>query len=541
MDCRALASHQLPHQSKLFLEYIDKFSAVAAFYSHPPKMSSVTRAAKELRFPDERRREVAAILGVQNMAFGSGPSTLQNLERLEKGAIAVVSGQQVGLFSGPAYAFYKALSAIQLAGELTRSGIEAVPVFWMATEDHDIDEIRHVSWFQDGSLRRFELPAPDSPDQVGRPVGKVLLGAPVQEPVNEASELLVKQGSVLLAQHLRESYRPGETYGNAFAKLFARIFSEQGLILLDPLDVGLHRVAVPIYRQAVDQRDGLNDKLLQRGKQLDARGFSAQVKVTAKSTLLFYMGDGPRNPILMASSNRFQAGEKQWSKAELLDTVEREPQNFSPSALLRAVVQDYLLPTVAYVGGAAEISYFAQSEVVYKQLLERMPVILPRPGFTLLDVKAAKLLRAYKLKVEDIWAGSQEVRRRMELASVPTELSKNFDRNHHQVMKMLDRLKDQLDKLDPTLQGATETARKKIDYQIDKLRRKTGRALDGKAGLLSNHEDFLEHLLYPHKTLQSRELCLLPFLARWGPGGLAEMQKMCGSKNLGRHCIVQVS
>ncbi len=200
-----------------------------------------------------------------------------------------------------------------------------------------------------------------------------------------------------------------------------------------------------------------------------------------------------------------------------------------------------MLPTVAYIGGAAEISYFAQSEVVYKQLLGRMPVILSRPGFTLVDTKAGKLLRAYKLKVEDIWAGPQEVRRRMEVASVPRDVSKDFERNHKQVMKMLDQLKKQIEKLDPTLQGAVETARKKIDYQIDKLRRKTGRAQGVKSGLLANHEDFLEHLLYPHKTLQSRELCLLPFLARWGPGGLAELQKLCGSKNLGQHCIVQLS
>jgi bacillithiol synthase len=540
MDCRALASHKLPHQSKLFLDYIDKFSRVETFYSHAPKMTSVTRAARELKFPADRRKEVAGILRDQNIRFGGGPVTLENLTRLEKGAVAIVSGQQVGLFSGPAYSFYKALTAIQLAAELTKSGIDAVPVFWMATEDHDIDEVRHVSWFQEGALKRFELPVPDAAD-AGRPVGNVLLGPHVEEQVHEAADLLSRQGSVLLAQLLKESYSPRETYGSSFAKLFARLFSAQGLILLDPLEPALHRIAAPIYRQAIDDRDVLNDKLLQRGKQLESAGYSAQVKVTAKSTLLFYMGDGPRNAIVASGVEKFQAGQKQWTKAELLGSIEAEPQNFSPSALLRAVVQDYLLPTAAYIGGAAEISYFAQSEVVYKQILGRMPVILSRPGFTLVDVKGAKLLRAYKLKVEDIWAGSQEVRRRMELVSVPKELSRDFDRNHKEVMKMLDKLKRQIEKLDPTLQGAVETARKKIDYQIDKLRRKTGRAQDVKAGLLSSHEEFLQQLLYPHKTLQSRELCLLPFLARWGPGALADLQKMCGSKNLAQHCIVQLS
>jgi bacillithiol biosynthesis cysteine-adding enzyme BshC len=549
MDCRALASRKLPRQSKLFLEYLNNFSKVQAFYAHPPKMSSVTAVARDLNFPQERRTAVVASLRAQNAALGASPAVSGNLDRLEKGAVAVVSGQQVGLFSGPAYSFYKALSAIQLAYELTRSGTEAVPVFWMATEDHDVDEVRHVSWFQDGLLRRFELPSPGEQD-AGRPVGKLLLGPQIDEHVHDAAELLAKQGSVLLAQFLNESYNRSETYGSAFGKLFARLFSQQGLILLDPLDPALHRVAAPIYRQAIEHRDVLNEKLLKRGKELEAAGFSAQVKVTAKSTLLFYMGnqcgdkaqpDGVRKPIATAGNGKFQAGEMQWNTAELSKAIESAPEDFSPSALLRAVVQDYLLPTVAYIGGAAEIAYFAQSEVVYRHVLERMPVILPRPDFTLVDVKAAKLLAAYKLKVEDIWAGSQEVRRRMELASVPKDLSRDFDRNHKQLMKMLDQLHGQLKKLDPTLQGAVETARKKIEYQIDKLRRKTGRAQDGKATLLAVYEDFLEQMLYPHKVLQSRELCLLPFLARWGPGGLTELQKLCGSRNLGRHCIVQLS
>jgi bacillithiol synthase len=550
MDCRTLASRKLPHQSKLFLEYLNNFSKVQGFYAHPPKMSSVPAVARQLDFPKERRSTVAASLRAQNTAFGAGPSVFANIDRLENGAVAIVSGQQVGLFSGPAYSFYKALSAIQVAHELTRSGIEAVPVFWMATEDHDVDEVRHVSWFQDGQLRRFELPAPMDQD-AGRPVGKLLLGAQIDEQVHDLAELLVKQGSVLLAQFLKESYNRGETYGSAFAKLFARLFSQQGLILLDPLDPGFHRIAAPIYRQAIEERDALNEKLLKRGKELEAAGFSAQVKVTAKSTLLFYMGnqcgdkgqtsDGVRKPIQSTGNGKFQSGEKHWATAELLKTIESTPEDFSPSALLRAVVQDYLLPTVAYIGGAAEIAYFAQSEVVYKHVLGRMPVILSRPDFTLVDIKAAKLLRAYKLRVEDIWTGSQEVRRRMELASVPKDLSRDFDRNHKQLMKMLDQLHGQLKKLDPSLQGAVDTARKKIDYQIDKLRRKTGRAQDAKATLLAIYENFLEQLLYPHKVLQSRELCLLPFLARWGPGGLTELQKLCGSKNLGRHCIVQVS
>src|SRR4029077_18794166 len=192
---------------------------------------------------------------------------------------------------------------------------------------------------------------------------------------HEAAELLANEGSDLLSQYLIESYRPDETYGSAFGKLFARLFSQQGLILMDPLDAGLHKVAAPLYQHALGERDSLNEKLLQRGKELDRAGYDVQVKVTSRSTLLFRMDEGGRQ-VVTASAERFQAGEKTWAREELVHLTHTEPEKFSPNALFRPVVQDFLLPTTAYIAGPAEISYFAQSEVVYRHLLGRMPVML---------------------------------------------------------------------------------------------------------------------------------------------------------------------
>src|SRR5258708_29357110 len=142
MDCRTLPFSPLPHQPKVFPQFGGNFSKVAAFYAHPPAMQPVKRVARALKFPQERRAEVASALRAQNETFGLGEATAENLARLEKGAVAVVSGQQVGLFSGPAYAIYKALTAIQLAEELTRAGVQAGPVFWLASEDRGPRERR---------------------------------------------------------------------------------------------------------------------------------------------------------------------------------------------------------------------------------------------------------------------------------------------------------------------------------------------------------------------------------------------------------------
>lgn len=536
MDCRALTFRQLPHQPKLFLELVDHFPKVSRFYAYEPTMAAVRSSAGNIEYPADRRAEVARLLRAQNALFGADEATLQNLARLEQGAVAVVSGQQVGLFGGPAYSIYKALTAVQIAQELTSEGVAAVPIFWMATEDHDLEEVRYTTFFENGGLVRFELPDGNSE---GHPVGRIAFGEQVAAHAHEAAEMLARQGSELLGQMLVESYRAEESYASAFAKLFARLFAEQGLILLDPLDAGLHKVAAPIYQHALDQRDALNEKLLERGKELEKAGFAAQVKVTSKSALMFYLGDGMRQ-VVTATNDRFLAGKKSWNRSELVHLTHSEPENFSPNALFRPVVQDYLLPTVAYIAGPAEISYFAQSEVAYRHLLGRMPVILPRAGFTLVDAKAEKILRRYGLSVEDVWAGPQEVRRRMETGSVPKNLLRGFDRSRKQSEKMLTELQEALEKLDPTLAGAAETARKKIGFQLEKLRRKAGKAQDMKNGLIAGHERFLESLIYPHKQLQSRELNFLPFLAKLGPGGLGELQKLCSSEELGHHFILQI-
>jgi len=536
MDCRALVFRQLPHQPKLFLEYLDHFEKVKSFYYHPPTMPTVARVARKIEYPDERRAGVASVLRKQNASLGAGAETNANLDRLAEGAVAVVSGQQVGLFGGPAYAVYKALTAIQIAEELTRNGMEAVPVFWMATEDHDLEEVHHATWFNAGKLTHFQMPAAA---EAGKPVGRIALGAEVESRTREAAEFLQKDGSDLLAQYLIESYRAEETYGSAFGKLFARLFAQQGLILMDPLDEGLHKVAAPLYQHALADRDVVNEKLLRRTKELDRAGFAAQVKVTSKSTLLFYLGGGARQ-VISVSNGKFHAGEKTWTHEELVRLTHAEPEKFSPNALFRPVVQDFLLPTVASIAGAVEISYLAQSEVVYGHLLGQMPVVLPRAGFTLVDAKAKKLLRRYGLTIEDVWAGSQNIRHKMERQSLPKSLAKNFEGDQKQLAKMLTKLGRQIEKLDPTLKGTVERSRKRIEFHVEKLRRKAGRAQDQKMTLISAHEQYLESLLNPHKVLQERELCLLPFLARWGAGGLSELQKLCSGKKLGHHFILQL-
>jgi uncharacterized protein YllA (UPF0747 family) len=222
----------------------------------------------------------------------------------------------------------------------------------------------------------------------------------------------------------------------------------------------------------------------------------------------------------------------------LLAATHEEPENFSPNALLRPVMQDFLLPTVAYIGGPAEISYLAQSEVLYRNLLGRMPVLLPRAGFTMVDTKAQRLLKQYEIEVEDVWHGPQELRKRLSKASLPENIASLLEDNAREIKVRLQQWSDAVSVLDPTLKSAVETAQEKIGYQTEKLQEKIGRALDQKQHVLAAHEEFLSNLLYPNKTLQSRELSFLPFVARWGKPAFEEIERHSGVKNVGSHSIL---
>jgi len=536
MDCRSLLPSQLPHTTKFVRDYVENFPKVERFFAHPPDLKSVVEYAKNLSFSDDRRKEVAEILRQQNRSFGSGAETETNLRLLEDGAVAIVSGQQVGLFSGPSYSIYKALSAIQTARELREGGVSAVPVFWMATEDHDVDEVRHATWFTDGLLQRLELP---HPEEETVPVGRIKLGPAVDDILREAAITLGGPDGATLAEVLRQSYTPSATYSSAFARLFARIFEPFGLILLDPLDGRLHKVAALFLRDALAQRDSLNEQLLQRSKELDHAGYAAQVKVTSRSTLLFSMESG-RRQVLSAANNHFTSGDHSAPREEWLQRIDTHPEQFSPNALLRPVMQDFLLPTAAYFAGPAEIAYYAQTHVVYEKLLGRMPVILPRADFTLVDPKALRILKKYGLQVEDVWEGKQALRRRMYACNVPKKLAKKFDASLRDIQNTAKKLQESIASVDPTLKGTVARAEKRLLYQLEKLRNKTGASLDRHERLIERHAEFLENLLYPQKSLQSRELCFLPFLARLGTSGLHDLLNCASAKKPGRHAIVPI-
>ncbi|HEX2712095.1 MAG TPA: bacillithiol biosynthesis cysteine-adding enzyme BshC, partial [Candidatus Acidoferrales bacterium] len=497
----------------------EEFPRLAEFYAHPPTEEGIARAVGQLGQDSTSRATLVEVLREQNLRLGSDGVSAGNLDRLARGAVAVVTGQQVGLFTGPSYSIYKALSAIRIASRLRERGTDAVPVFWLAGEDHDLVEVNHCFWLGRSGLTRFEIPAGDA---VGRRVGEIQLGERIREVVLAAAALLDGPSAEAIGRALEASYRPEETLGSAFGKLVARVFAGKGIILLDPLDARLHRLAIPVYRRALAESAELTRELLARTKALDRSGYHAQVRVTERNTLLFMNVDGQRLPVRQRSSG-FVVGRAEFSSTELLDAIDRAPEAFSANVLLRPVVQDALLPTAVYIGGPAEVAYFAQAEVIYRRLLGRMPAVLPRASFTLVEPHIARLLKKHHLELPDVLCGRQRLRAKMEREFVPKGLAQRFDAGEKALGALLRGFRRPLSKLDKTLLGALSTAERKMLHQFRSMRGKAARAVNLRTGVLDAHERQLTDALYPHRGLQERTLCFLPMLARHGDTLLDEL------------------
>jgi bacillithiol biosynthesis cysteine-adding enzyme BshC len=521
VKAQCLPFAQIPHTTRLFTDFLSYSPSVRPFYPHSPHFSEwLNPEASALQYDASRRARVTAILERQNKSWDASPQTFANLTRLRQGAAAIVTGQQVGLFGGPMFAIYKALTAVKLAEEATAAGIDAVPIFWLATSDHDLAEVNHISVpGPDGHLRTLTT---SSHRVAGAPVSEVRLGEEILPVVEEAASLL---GDSEATQFLRESYRPGETLGTAFARFYARLFREWGVILLDASDAELHRVAAPIYRAAIEGAEDLDAALLTRGQALDKSGYYQQVKVTASSVLLFAMHEGARTAIhrRVNGSNKAaefiigsEPGAEKLSSAELLDRIAAAPEDFSPNVLLRPVVQDYLLPTLAYTGGAAETAYFAQAGAVYEIILGRVTPILPRFSATLVEPKVQRWLRQYGITVLDAFHGPEALRQTLAAHSLPAGLQAAFDRANNSVAESFSSLQEALAKLDPTLVEASQTGVSKVHYQLDRLRERAMAAELRRSEVISRHAEGLSQALYPRGALQERGVAGIYFVARHG-------------------------
>lgn len=514
-DC--ISFNSIPHTTHIFGDFLSYSPAVRKFFPRPPDVANIAAFAESVPRSRERLAKVADVLERQNRAWGASEATARNIQRLRDGAFAVVTGQQVGLFGGRLLALFKGASVLALAKQVEALGVECVPVFWLASEDHDLAEVNQALLLS-GDLQFAPFSAPTEGIE-GAPVATLRFAAGTNRMVAQAAELL---GESLAADYLRETYAEGETFSNAYAKLLTRIFREHGLIFLDPADPELHRVAAPLFVDAIDRSASLDAAVLARNRELRAGNYHEQVKVTAELTPLFALVDGARVPI-HRHNGQFKIGRESFSAAELKRRIEAAPESFSANVLLRPVLQDYWLPTLAYIGGPAEIAYFAQAAVLYEQLLGRITPIVSRLSATLIEPRIERLLNKYGVELPELFHGECELRDCLAARALPAELKQGFENGRVAIDNVMRELSGRLQKLDPTLVEAAGRATSKMRYQISRLEKRAAQAELRRTEIISRHAAQIENAIYPHKSLQEREIAGLYFYARYGPELIARL------------------
>jgi bacillithiol synthase len=503
-----------PGLSRLFLDYCAGDAAAKPFYrSLPPDAGWQDRPAVPAHWP-----EVVALLENQNPALQGSP-TAQALASLRQGAGAVLTGQQVGLFGGPLFTPFKAATAIARARTATAAGKPHAAIFWLASEDHDFAEVNHITFPARRELRKLHY---DRTPEAAVPVGSVVLDNSITPVIDQAWELLGYSDAM---EWLAAAYRPGQTLAAAFAEFYGKVFAHQGLLVLDPSGREAHRLGAPVLQAAIERADELHQALLQRNRELEAAGYHAQVAVAQHSSLLFLIDEktGARNALKRTEASGtepngiWQAGRDKYSTEDLLSILASQPERISPSALLRPLFQDQMLPTSAYIGGPAEIAYFAQSAVLYERILGRLTPVLPRLSATLVEPAIAELLARHELSFQTILDNTEaSLAQRLAARAMPIAGKKALASAGNALDTELTALTGYLATLDQGLGKSADVSASKMRYQMNRLRRMAANFELQKEASLGRHAEAITQALHPHGGLQEREIGAAFYLARYG-------------------------
>ena len=522
-------SHAEIGASALFQSTLAGGDALGFYRWSPWSAEDRARAARVAAESARHRDAVADVLAEQNRDWGARPAVLALVEALRQPeAVAVVTGQQLGLFAGPLYTVWKARSAVRLAARLAEeTGRPVVPVFWLADEDHDFAEIRRAT-FAPGGVRHATYDDGRPPDADRGPVGRIVLDAEaVRQSLAELEAALPDGPHRVEALELaRDAYQPGRTVRDAFALLLRSLVPD--VVLMSADDARLKRLVAPLVGQEIRRWPETLRALEQRSAELERAGFHVQVAPTPVN--LFVMGDGHRTPLDPTADGFVLRGSGQaLTTADALGQLAEAPETWSPNVVLRPLVQDTLLPTAAYVAGPGEAAYFAQLGPVYRLFGVPMPVIEPRLSLTVVEPGINKILDRYGLGLADLGAGPDPAEtlsalwRRLALAASNLDLDTAFDGARQRAAAILADLEPLALAASPSLDGAVGAAQATIGKAINELETKTARVEK------QTHDDVRQRLeraqaaLWPEGRLQERALAPLGIVARHGRGALAAL------------------
>ncbi|MDQ7064650.1 MAG: bacillithiol biosynthesis cysteine-adding enzyme BshC [candidate division KSB1 bacterium] len=508
----------LPGANPLFVDYVQNFHRLREFYAHDYRQEAAVLAqieqVRDRRYP---RIEMGRVLERQNRAFGAENATMKNIEDLALGnANVIITGQQVGLFGGPLFVLYKALTAIKLADRLQRICKGCfVPVFWLATDDTDFAEVNHAHVLtRDYSIETLRLstgpPAPVPMAQVHLQTEITDLIARLQQ-ISPETEFIEE-----ILGLLASAYQPGRSLGQAFGAWLMRLLRDFGLIVVDPSDPEIKKLSAAVLAREIHDGSPATQAVLQATESLQAMQYVPQLRLRPGYLNLFYFND--RRHALALQDGRIVStdGRLSFRRAELETELHEHPERFAPNVVLRPVLQDSLFPTIAYVAGPSEIAYFAQLKGVYDLYGVPMPLIYPRKFMTLIEPGIDRLLDKYHLHVRDLWGNIEPLITQYTRHHLPESLLNTLAQYRREWPEKLQELKSAIRQVDPTLEKMTESTAGRVAHALDQLEKKVVQAGRRKNETVRKQFYKMANSLYPGGSLQERVHNFTPYLFKYG-------------------------
>jgi bacillithiol biosynthesis cysteine-adding enzyme BshC len=509
--------------SLLFRDYVTGAPGTAPFYDGGRWDLDALSASADRALGLSRSREVLTAALVRQQEARGASEAAQRVRQLgDDSAVAVVTGQQAVLFGGPLYVLYKALAAVKLAGALEqRRGRPVVPVFWVASDDHDFAEVRSVSVLDEGGQIRTLRYAPLH-EPIGQPASRIVLEETILALVEDLGRSLPAgvQRDVIVTR-VAECYRPGVTLSEAFGRLLSSILP--GLVILDPSDPSLKALMAPVLSRELRERSPTSRLAEQVGHELLAAGYHQQVPVRGGFLNLFLIQSERRALALQDSEVEVRGSGRRIPLDEAARMVEKQPAQWSPGVLLRPLAQDQILPTATYIGGPAEIAYHAQIGPSYPHFGIPRPALVPRPSITLVEPSQGRALEAEGLTLSDLQADPEAVVARWAREAYP-EVEGAFARTREALERDMSAVAETLGQLDPTLRAAADSALGRALHQIDALHEKATRALKKRDLSRAERLRRTRDALLPGGSLQERGLGWVSMLARQGQAAVDEIR-----------------
>jgi bacillithiol biosynthesis cysteine-adding enzyme BshC len=531
---------RFPWIRRLASDYAFDYARLEDFFAgNPTDRSAWADAIARTQQQPRQHERVAGLLRAQQERRGAPAEALAAATELENPrTIAVVTGQQAGLFGGPLFTLLKALTALRLARDLREThGVPAVAIFWIDSEDHDWDEVRHCGVL-DADLTARTIELSDVPGANHAPVARVCLDESITAAVNDLEAALQPtEFTAELLTSVRRAYAPGVGMADAFGRWIESVLGSQGLVVYDAADPAAKPLVADLFAREVEQAGQTARVAADAGQRLEAAGYHAQVVPAEGSVALFHLNNGRH--AIQRDGDGFRVGDEQVTAGDLIARIRQHPDTFSPNVLLRPLVQDTLFPTVCYVAGPSELAYLAQLRGVYKAFGLPMPLIHQRATATIVDSNAMRFLTRHGVGLASLRAQDEAALNELLQAQLPASVEASVQDAARTVEERINVVAQEVAQIDPTLEGAARSTLSRMQDDLKKLHGKIIQAAKRKDETLKRQFRHAQAQAFPGGHPQEREIGFVYFLNKYGPAFVEHLAEDLPAE-MGHHWVVTI-